>query len=88
MKVFFSVFILCFIFIGCSSSRGHIFEVYQGGVKVNEECRISRESFSSNGSYYKMTTKTCKVSCGCFRENTETKDSPEKIYKNKESVEE
>jgi hypothetical protein len=70
MKNIISVLAL-FLFYGCRDmSKGYIYEIYQNGVKIDENCRnSSRSSFSSEGSYYKKTDRPCKIKrdgCGCF----------------------
>lgn len=60
-----------FLFYGCRDfDKGYIYEIYQNGVKIDEECKNRRGgSFSSEGYYYKKTDRPCKIKrngCGCF----------------------
>jgi hypothetical protein len=65
-------------FVGCSV-KGHIFEVYQNGVKVDEVCRANKESFQRRGSYYKITEKKCVYNmCSCSEEKKKFKEELKK----------
>lgn len=65
-----------FIFYGCGSQKGYIFEIYQNGIKIEEQCGNRESSFASEGAYYKKTNIPCKLKgCGCFGSS----DSEEKV---------
>lgn len=57
------IFILCLIifFLSCGEKEKVLYELYQGGVKIDEVCAPQRYkgSFSDEGTYYKMTNKKC-----------------------------
>ena len=56
MKILIIIILILISFLSCKKC---IVEVWQGGVKIDENCEFCSMSKSSHGSYYKNTGIKC-----------------------------